>query len=108
MKKLLLITTGGTIASVATDKGLAPGLQAKDILEYVKFKKFDFELDTISLFSIDSTDIKPEHWLHIKQTIKENYDNYDGFVITHGTDRVFNSKKPETNCNNRCSKINFK
>lgn len=88
MKKLLLITTGGTIASVSTDKGLAPGLQAKDILEYVKFRKFDFELDTISLFSIDSTDIRPEHWLHIKQTIKENYDKYDGFVITHGTDTL--------------------
>ena len=88
MKKLLLITTGGTIASVSTDKGLAPGLQAKDILEYVKFRKFDFELDTISLFSIDSTDIRPEHWLLIKQTIKENYDKYDGFVITHGTDTL--------------------
>ena len=88
MKKLLLITTGGTIASVATDKGLAPGLQAKDILEYVKFRKFDFELDTISLFSIDSTDIRPEHWLLIKQTIKESYDKYDGFVITHGTDTL--------------------
>ena len=88
MKKLLLITTGGTIASVSTDKGLAPGLQAKDILEYVKFRKFDFELDTISWFSIDSTDIRPEHWLLIKQTIKENYDKYDGFVITHGTDTL--------------------
>ena len=88
MKKLLLITTGGTIASVSTDKGLAPGLQAKDILEYVKFRKFDFELDTISLFSIDSTDIRPEHWLLIKQTIKESYDKYDGFVITHGTDTL--------------------
>lgn len=88
MKKLLLITTGGTIASVATDKGLAPGLKAKDILEYVKFRKFDFELDTISLFSIDSTDIRPEHWLLIKQTIKESYDKYDGFVITHGTDTL--------------------
>ena len=45
-------------------------------------------MDTISLFSIDSTDIKPEHWIHIKQTIKEKYDNYDGFVITHGTDTL--------------------
>ena len=45
-------------------------------------------MDTISLFSIDSTDIRPKHWLHIKQTIKENYDKYDGFVITHGTDTL--------------------
>ena len=88
MKKLLLITTGGTIASVNTNKGLAPGLQPQDILNYVKFKKFDFELDTVSLFSIDSTDIRPKHWIMIKDTIKESYDKYDGFVITHGTDTL--------------------
>ncbi len=88
MKRLLLITTGGTIASVATNKGLTPELEPKDILEFVKFKKFDFELDTISLFNIDSTDISPKHWLLIKDCIKENYEKYDGFVITHGTDTL--------------------
>ena len=58
-----------------------------------------------TLFSIDSTSIYYKHWMVIAKTIKENYDNYDGFIIAHGTDTmsytasalsylVQNSKKP--------------
>ena len=88
MKKILLISTGGTIASIPTDEGLTPKINSKKLLEYLNFTKLDFEIDTVNLLNVDSTDMQPEHWLKIKDEIKNNYDKYDGFVITHGTDTM--------------------
>ena len=105
MKKILLITTGGTIASIKTNKGLKPGLDGKHLLNYLPELSEFCEVDIESLFSIDSTNIYYKHWLKIAKTIKENYEKYDGFVIAHGTDTmsytasalsylIQNSKKP--------------
>lgn len=105
MKKILLISTGGTIASMPSSDGLVPQIDSKKLLEYLNFTKLNFKIDTINLFNVDSTDMQPEHWLKIKDEIKNNYDTYDGFVITHGTDTmaytasalsylIQNSKKP--------------
>lgn len=105
MKKILLISTGGTIASISSNEGLVPKINSKKLLEYLNFANIDFDVETINLFNIDSTDITSYHWLKIKDTIKENYNKYDGFVITHGTDTmaytasalsylIQNSKKP--------------
>ncbi len=88
MKKILLISTGGTIASMPTDGGLTPQINSSKLLEYLNFTKLDFEIETINLLNVDSTDMQPEHWLKIKDAIKDNYDKYDGFVITHGTDTM--------------------
>ena len=81
MKKILLITTGGTIASIATEKGLIPGLTGKQLLENVPSIYNMCEVDVLTLFSIDSTNVYYKHWLKIASTIKENYEKYDGFVI---------------------------
>jgi len=88
MKKILLISTGGTIASMPTDEGLTPKINSKKLLEYLNFTKLDFEIDTVNLLNVDSTDMQPEHWLKIKDEIKNNYEKYDGFVVTHGTDTM--------------------
>ena len=40
------------------------------------------------LFSLDSTNVQPEHWIRISQEIREEYSRFDGFVITHGTDTM--------------------
>ena len=88
MKKILLISTGGTIASIPTNEGLTPKINSKKLLEYLNFTKLDFEIDTVNLLNVDSTDMQPEHWLKIKDEIKNNYEKYDGFVITHGTDTM--------------------
>lgn len=88
MKKILLISTGGTIASMPSENGLVPLINSKQLLEYLKFTNLDFEIETLNLFNVDSTDMRPEHWLIIKESLKENYDKYDGFVITHGTDTM--------------------
>lgn len=55
---------------------------------YVPEIKEYCDVDTKQILSIDSTNIQPEHWTLMAETIKENYDNYDGFVITHGTDTM--------------------
>lgn len=88
MKKILMIGTGGTIASKPTDCGLAPGLNADDILNYIPAVKNICEVDTIQIFSLDSTNVTPEHWKMMVSAIEENYDRYDGFVICHGTDTM--------------------
>lgn len=105
MKNILMISTGGTIASVNKGKGLAPGLNSRELVEYLSLDKNKVIIDTLDLMSIDSTDIQVEDWLKISNAIKNNYSDYDGFVITHGTDTlaytacaisylIQNSKKP--------------
>ncbi|BBP93248.1 hypothetical protein BsIDN1_68660 [Bacillus safensis] len=88
MKKLLLLTTGGTIASVESENGLAPGVKAEDLLSYLNEINAEYTMDTKSLMSIDSTNMQPEYWVDIATAIYENYDQYDGFVVTHGTDTM--------------------
>lgn len=87
-KRILLIATGGTIASHAGADGLAPELQADTLLEYVPEILELCEVDAVQPYSIDSTNVTPKHWQLLAQTIKDNYDEYDGFVICHGTDTM--------------------
>ncbi|WP_276980705.1 asparaginase [Johnsonella ignava] len=104
-KKILLIGTGGTIASQKSDDGLKPSLSSNQLLKYVQGVFTFADIDTIELFNIDSTNMHPKHWLIISNCIKNNYIKYDGFVICHGTDTmaytaaalsylIQNSKKP--------------
>ena len=88
MKRILLVGTGGTIASKPTDTGLAPSLTISELLEKVPEIDGICSVECIQLFNIDSTNIRPEHWVKIAKTIKDNYSLYDGFVITHGTDTM--------------------
>lgn len=88
MKKILLIATGGTIASVQTEDGMMPGLDGQGLIDRVPALKEICEIDTLELMQLDSTNIQPEHWIDMARTIKNNYDLYDGFVISHGTDTM--------------------
>ena len=65
MKKLLLLTTGGTIASVETENGLAPAATPQELLSYIPQADTFCEVDVRQLFNIDSTNIQPEHWTRI-------------------------------------------
>ena len=87
-KKILLIATGGTIASDLGKDGLIPQLDAKALLACVP-EIFAFcDVDALQIYNIDSTNVTPAHWVTLATTIKENYDKYDGFVICHGTDTM--------------------
>ncbi|MBQ7887028.1 MAG: asparaginase [Clostridia bacterium] len=88
MKNILLIATGGTIASRPTQGGLAPQLRAGDILSCVPALADLCHIDAMQLLNIDSTNMTPDNWLTIANSVKENYFRYDGFVITHGTDTM--------------------
>lgn len=87
-KKILLIATGGTIASHAGEDGLIPELQAGELLKCVP-EIFDFcEPSATQIFNIDSTNVTPEHWVRLAREIHDRYDDYDGFVVCHGTDTM--------------------
>lgn len=88
MKQLLLIATGGTIASVQTENGLSPAANPAQLLSYIPEAAEFCQAEVKELFNIDSTNIQPEHWLKIAEEISCSYERYDGFVITHGTDTM--------------------
>ncbi|EHO52159.1 L-asparaginase, type I [Lachnospiraceae bacterium oral taxon 082 str. F0431] len=88
MKKILVIGTGGTIASKQMGEGLSPALSAPEILTYVPEVEKLCEIDVLQICNIDSTNITPKIWVDIAGTIKKIYDFYDGFVILHGTDTM--------------------
>lgn len=88
MKRLLLIATGGTIASRYTKEGLSPQIAVEDLLFYVEEHKEFCMVDTVQLLSLDSTNVKGEHWLTLAAAIEDHYERYDGFVICHGTDTM--------------------
>lgn len=88
MKHILLITTGGTIASRPTKDGLAPAITSEEILQYVPQARDICCVSAYGLFNLDSTNICYRHWILMVECIKRHYDDYDGFVITHGTDTM--------------------
>ncbi len=88
MKKILLIATGGTIASRDTEEGLTPELTSEELLQCIPEVRQYCCVDTVQLFNLDSTNMRPEHWLAVARLIRERYEAYDGFVITHGTDTM--------------------
>ena len=88
MKKILMIGTGGTIASTQTEFGLAPGLTPADILSYIPAVRQVCEVDSIQVCNLDSTNVTPEHWRLLARSVEEHYGAYDGFVICHGTDTL--------------------
>lgn len=88
MKKILLIATGGTIASKPTDVGLVPSITSEEILEFVPSIAEFCKVSAVQLMNIDSSNMNPKNWIKIANCIKENYQEYDGFVITHGTDTL--------------------
>lgn len=87
-RKILLIATGGTIASLLSENGLEPGLNASELLSYVPEIQSECDVDTIQVCNIDSTNMTPAVWNDIVQAIETNYSNYDGFVVCHGTDTM--------------------
>lgn len=87
-KRVLLIGTGGTIASEVTEGGLAPELTTEQLLSRIPAISGICNVDCVQLLNLDSTNIGPGHWLQMTRCIRENYGGYDGFVLTHGTDTM--------------------
>ena len=88
MKRILLIATGGTIASTEDGNGLSPALTGEELAQSVPEISGLCELDIVQPMNIDSTNMRPSDWMRIRDVIVEGYADHDGFVILHGTDTM--------------------
>ena len=88
MKRILLIATGGTIASAEDGNGLSPTLTGEELARSVPEIDGLVELDIVQPMNIDSTNMRPTDWLRIAEVVRNGYDTHDGFVIMHGTDTM--------------------
>lgn len=98
--KILMITTGGTIGGHSADSNVAKatteGKTADDFKSRIEptlnaiRKKWSIDVSVTpkKLCDIDSSDIMPSHWTALSNIIKDEYDNYDSFLITHGTNTL--------------------
>lgn len=88
MKKIMLFTTGGTIASQAGANGLLPALAPGEIRSYLDGYKEGYHFDCESLMEMDSSNVQPEERKAIARRIYAALPDYDGFIVTHGTDTM--------------------
>ena len=86
-KNILLLTTGGTIASVPGGEGLEP--RRSDVME----RELDqlrtyYNIAVEDVLCLDSSNITPHQWQHIARTVFECRGRCDGIVVSHGTDTM--------------------
>ena len=89
--RILIIYTGGTIGMIenAETKALEPFDFTHLIDNVPKIKMLDYVIENIQFDPpLDSSDMNPGCWVQMARAIEENYDNFDGFVVLHGTDTM--------------------
>lgn len=88
---VLLIFTGGTISmgENPSTQALAP-LDSGRVLDLIpELKMLHVDISSVSFSPlVDSSDMQPDAWVRIAETIRDNYDRFDGFVVLHGTDTM--------------------
>lgn len=88
MKKVLILATGGTIASHAGADGMVPQTAPAELMGALdKFGQY-YDIEYKAILNLDSSNIQPEEWKTIAQHVFEALPQYDGIVITHGTDTM--------------------
>ncbi|MFH6770321.1 asparaginase [Gaetbulibacter aestuarii] len=88
---ILLVYTGGTIGMVKDFKtGTLKAFNFNNLLKQIpELHLLACDINTISLEEpIDSSNINPDYWVKIAEIIADHYDDYDGFVILHGSDTM--------------------
>ncbi len=90
LKRLLLIQTGGTITMTRDPESgaLKPAATSTDLVAAVPELAAVARVDAVPLFNLDSTDIRPTHWQAIAALVDAKCRDYDGVVVTHGTDTL--------------------
>ncbi|WP_299222992.1 asparaginase [uncultured Psychroserpens sp.] len=89
--KILLIYTGGTIGMIKDpNNGALKAFDFDNLLDRIpELKLLDCEIKTISFQNpIDSSNMNPDYWLQIASIIEDQYNDFDGFVILHGSDTM--------------------
>lgn len=89
-RRILIIYTGGTFGMVRDESGsLAPFNFSQVVEKIPELRSLNIKLSAISFSTpIDSSNITVEDWKNLSKIIEDNYSNYDGFVILHGTDTM--------------------
>ena len=86
-KKILLLTTGGTIASTPGGQGLEP--QRSEVMEReLEQLRTYYQITVRDIICLDSSNIRPEEWQLIARSIFEGRQGFDGIVVSHGTDTM--------------------
>ncbi|MFG6685007.1 asparaginase [Mariniflexile sp. HNIBRBA6329] len=88
---ILLIYTGGTIGMIKDFKtGALRAFDFKNLLDKIpELQLVDCNIETVSFEEpIDSSNMSPEYWVQIAEIIEANYNNFDGFVVLHGSDTM--------------------
>jgi len=91
-KHIYIAYTGGTIGMKPSQQGYVPaaGFLGDTLRAMPEFHRPEMPLFTLHEYDnlIDSSDMDPSDWQRIADDIKQNYDDYDGFIILHGTDTM--------------------
>ena len=86
-KHILLLTTGGTIASMPGTDGLEPHRSGVMERELQQLRTY-YDITVRDVMCLDSSNIRPQEWQLIAQTIFESRLDFDGIVVSHGTDTM--------------------
>ena len=89
--KILLIYTGGTIGMIKDSiTGVLKAFNFNELLQRIpELNLLDCSVDTVSFANpIDSSNMDIEHWVAMADSIEQNYEAYNGFVVLHGSDTM--------------------
>ncbi len=86
-KKILLLTTGGTIASLAGADGLEPHRSSVMERELNQLRTY-YHITVRDVMCLDSSNICPKEWKRIAEAVFEQRHGFDGIVVSHGTDTM--------------------
>lgn len=89
--KIFLIYTGGTIGMMKDfETGALKAFDFNQLLDKIpELKQLDCQIETFSFEKpIDSSNMNPEKWVQIASVIEDNYAQFDGFVVLHGSDTM--------------------
>lgn len=86
--RILLLTTGGTITASETPDGLAPAADDNRLRLALGSLALHYDISIRSILNLDSSNIQPEEWQLIARSIDKARLDFDGIVVTHGTDTM--------------------
>ena len=88
-KKVIILGFGGTIAMIPDEQGtLRPAKSIEEMLAIVPSLGEIADITVKQIINLDSTNLNPSHWTLLIDEIAAIYDQYDGIIVTHGTDTM--------------------
>ncbi|MBR2962133.1 MAG: type I asparaginase [Alistipes sp.] len=87
--KILLIYTGGTIGMRRDTGGTLVPFDFSAMYEEIpSLRRLEVDIEVLTMTPIDSSNVMPARWVELAEVIRDNYSQFDGFVVLHGTDTM--------------------